>query len=352
MLNFKNLKVWIEDSSLPCGGIFCLGTYNMNMGASETSNKILERLQRKAGVPGLLDVLSERLSPSELTSLMLEVYRRQAQKRTLAQVLTDYEQNRFVRPSRVEVRGLLEWEQVTLSSLPDVFEPMELAPVCPIGTSSVLAGVNQHWAVVTSRNSEVVSDATNVLALEVASRRRQLLRDAPRSSQAVHLAAHHRLLRPQLFTGPHQLAHFALFALISGGRAGSGSSFELQAIATHLHVHLTALRAYLGSSLVLRVVISDFSNRDRLDALESEVLVALRQNFENLTCVIDSERSSGRGYYSGFVFQIYAHAGHEELFLVDGGEVNWTQKLLANAKERLIISGLGSERVVILARDA
>jgi hypothetical protein len=333
------------------GGLFRLGTYNMNMGASEASHKILERLQRKAGVPGLLDVLSERFSPSELTSLMLEVYRRQAQKRTLAQVLTDYEQDRFVRPSRVDVQRLLEWEQVALSSLPDGFEPLELAPVCPLGTSSVVAGVDQNWSVATSRNSEVVSDATNVLALEVASRRRQLLRDDPRSSQVVHLAAHHRLLRPQLFTGPHQVAHFALFALVSGGRAGGRSSFELQTIATHLHIHLKALRAYLGSSLVLRVVISDFSERDRVDALESEVLVSLRQNFENLTCVIDPERSSGRGYYSGLAFQIYAQTGHEELFLVDGGEVNWTQKLLANAKERLVISGLGSERVVMLARD-
>ena len=42
---------------------------------------------------------------------------------------------------------------------------------------------------------------------------------------------------------------------------------------------------------------------------------------------------------------------HEELFLVDGGEVNWTQKLLVNAKERLVISGLGSERVLMLTRD-
>jgi hypothetical protein len=158
-------------------------------------------------------------------------------------------------------------------------------------------------------------------------------------------------LRPQVFSGPHQVAHFALFALVSGGRAGGGSSFELQSVATHLQIHLRALRVYLGSSLMLRVVISDFSNRDRLDAVESEVLVSLRQNFENLTCVTDPERSSGRGYYSGLVFQIYAQTKHEEVFLVDGGEVNWTQKLLGNAKERLVISGLGSERVVMLARD-
>ena len=79
MLNFKSLKQFMQVRASRNGGFFCLGTYNMNMGASETSNKILVRLQRKAGVPGLLDVLSERLSPSELTSSMLEVYRRQAQ---------------------------------------------------------------------------------------------------------------------------------------------------------------------------------------------------------------------------------------------------------------------------------
>ena len=319
------------------------------MSASEASNKILERLQRKAGVPGLLEALSERLSPSELTSLMLEVYRRQAQKRTPAQLLADYEQDRFVSPSRVTVQRLLEWEQVALSSLPDGFEPVALAPVCPIGTSSVVAGVDQHWAVATSRNSEVVSDATNVLALEVASRRRRLLRQEARSSQEVHLAAHHRLLRPQLFTSPHQLAHFALFAVVSGGRAGGGSSFELRTVATHLQLHARALRTHLGPDLRLRVVVSDFSDRNRLAALESEVLASLRQGFENLTCEVDAERSSGRGYYSGLAFHVYAQTERDQHFLVDGGEVDWTQKLLGNAKERLIISGLGSERVVTLA---
>jgi hypothetical protein len=33
------------------------------------------------------------------------------------------------------------------------------------------------------------------------------------------------------------------------------------------------------------------------------------------------------------------------LELVDGGSVNWTQQFLSNAKERLVISGIGSERL-------
>jgi hypothetical protein len=49
-------------------------------------------------------------------------------------------------------------------------------------------------------------------------------------------------------------------------------------------------------------------------------------------------------------FKIFAtpSTGREQE-LVDGGDVDWTQKLLNNAKERLVISGCGSERVCELS---
>jgi hypothetical protein len=34
--------------------------------------------------------------------------------------------------------------------------------------------------------------------------------------------------------------------------------------------------------------------------------------------------------------------------IVDGGFTDWTQQLLSNRKERLLISGMGSERFVSL----
>ena len=39
------------------------------------------------------------------------------------------------------------------------------------------------------------------------------------------------------------------------------------------------------------------------------------------------------------------------LELADGGAVDWTQKLLSNAKERLVISGISDERLCSLFRD-
>ena len=35
----------------------------------------------------------------------------------------------------------------------------------------------------------------------------------------------------------------------------------------------------------------------------------------------------------------------------DGGAVDWTQKLLSNARERLVISGISGERLCSLVRD-
>ncbi len=51
------------------------------------------------------------------------------------------------------------------------------------------------------------------------------------------------------------------------------------------------------------------------------------------------------GYYSGMRFNLFATTDEgEELFLVDGGPTDWTQKLLQNKKERLMTSGMGTER--------
>jgi len=71
-----------------------------------------DRIEREADLPGLASILAESLSPTDLQSLLIEVYRLRAGRRTPAQILSDYEENRFVRPSAVSARRLLEWEAV------------------------------------------------------------------------------------------------------------------------------------------------------------------------------------------------------------------------------------------------
>jgi hypothetical protein len=85
----------------------------------------------------------------------------------------------------------------------------------------------------------------------------------------------------------------------------------------------------------------------RREILEAEVLDKLSQTYEAVkfghTCVQQQEQR----YYTGVRFGIYAEdqAG-TEYFLVDGGFTDWTQQLLSDRKERLLISGLGSERLI------
>ena len=309
-------------------------------------NKILQRIEREADLPGLASILAERFSPTDLQSLLIEVARLRSNRRKPSDMLADFASNRFVRPSPVSPRSFLIWEQIAFAHLPLGFQALELSPVCPLGTNSVVAPVDQNWAVSTVRNTEVVSDSTNVLALECALRRRELLRENSRSSEPVHLAASHRLLRAQQFKGARQLAHFAAFVLCSAGRDQGSLSYELNALKLHIGFYIAALRAYLGSDTPLYLSLTDLSGGKNTEKIETQFFPTVRPEFAGVTCEFDEERRSGRGYYRDVCFHIHAGlASGERLELVDGGAVDWTQKLLSSAKERLVISGIGSERL-------
>ena len=62
------------------------------------------------------------------------------------------------------------------------------------------------------------------------------------------------------------------------------------------------------------------------------------------------ERESGRAYYRGLCFKVFAGRGRHRLEVGDGGFVDWTAKLLGSRKERLLISGYGIDRLAILDR--
>ena len=309
-------------------------------------NRIIERIEQEAGIPGLASILAEKLSPTDLQSLLLEVYRIRSARIRPSMVLADFEANRFVRPSAISPISLLRWEQIAFSHLPLEFEPIALSPVCPFGTSSAVSSVGQNWAVTTARNTEVVSDSTNVLALECAIRRRELLRSDPKSSEAVHLATSHRLLRAQHYDRPGSTSHFSSFALCSAGKDHGNLQFELVTLILHIRFYLRALRTFLGPDVPLRVSIADFSSHAHVELIETQLLSAIHSEFEGVEVGFDAGRTRGKGYYSDLCFHIHATAASgQRLELVDGGSVPWTQKFLSNAKERLVISGIGSERL-------
>src|SRR5947207_623833 len=145
----------------------------------------LARIEHDADVAHLLEALTERIAPTDLQSLLLEVYSRRAAATTAKRLLEQYEQNRFVAPSAADPRMLVEIARLAWKLLPEGYAPLELSPLCPLGTNSAVASVSQKKVVSTARNTEVVSDSTNVLALECAVRRPRLRQAAGRRREPV-----------------------------------------------------------------------------------------------------------------------------------------------------------------------
>ena len=192
-------------------------------------SRIINRIERDAGVPHLADILSARLALTDLQSLLLEVYARRARKRDPKALLDDHVSNRFTKPSASDPARLVEWDRVAFLTLLRVFQAIELSPVCSLGTGSVLSPISQDWTVSTIRNTEIVADSTNVLAIECAVRRREQKNFSRGQVASVHFAASHRLLRGQkINVRPGVLQHFRLFSLCSSGRDPGNLQFETE----------------------------------------------------------------------------------------------------------------------------
>ncbi len=183
---------------------------------------MLDRILRERGTADLLDWLSAELTPTDLKSLMLAVYRTRAARQTPARVLDQYEHNRFVQPAAVGLRARAAVDRVALACAGPAFDALDLAPVCPLGTVTAVGPVDQNSVVSTTRNTEVVSDCTNVLALECAIRRRAQRRNPATANDYVRLCTSQRLLRAQHYNRPGLRAHFQIFALCTAGRAEGG----------------------------------------------------------------------------------------------------------------------------------
>jgi len=309
-------------------------------------NPIIARIQREAGVPDLVDVLADRLDPTDVQSLLLEVYRRRAAKVSAGQLLGQYERDRFVRPSTLAPALLTDVGRLAWSLLPDSYEAIELSPVCPLGANAAIATVDQNKVVTTIRNTEVVADATNALALECAVRRRRLLGRDPRSRERVRLCASHRLVRGQAYRSASAQAHFRLLGLCAAGRDEGSFRFETTSLTEQIGFYLHLLRevAHLGYRVErVRVAVTAF-DAGREHALVEQVLMPLRAGYPDVACALDPDRKTGRGYYVGACFHVYVtNEAGVEFELIDGGFTTWTQQLLSSNKERLLISGLGVE---------
>lgn len=337
-------------------------------------SKIVSRIERGLGFAGLVEALA-RLPASDFRSLLMETCALRAAACKETALMAQAARDPLLAPGEVSPAVLMAFDRAAFEAAAE-FEAVELSPVSPFGANHVLGGASQNSVLTALRNVELPGDSTVAMAIECARRRR--------SGNVVRLCASHRLIRLQPFDGPGFTPHFRLFAMVTAGRDAGSLRFELAHLSEHVRVYLrlfralqlheplvevtdlTALAAALAEAGVARGEVREsvrahwLGGSERFlqergiplpaDArhplLESEVFASLRSEFPEAEFRVNQRRLEGFGYYRAFALRISPLAPDGIRYPVtDGGFTDWTARLMGNRKERLLISGIGSELV-------
>lgn len=281
--------------------------------------------------PAAFDALACGLPASALWSLLLDVFAARASRRQPADLVRQYERDTFTTPAPIDQRTLVELDGHLLAAA-EGFGAIELSPLAPLGSSSAIALASQHKVVSALRGTEVVSDPTNVLALEVARR----LRTGP--GREVHLATCHRCVRAQAVPKVEGFAqHFRIFCLASGGHERKNRGFLVDALANQIRTHIRALdrlerHGYAFPERRVRVLTTPANDAigDRLASAIADVPVA--------RSVLEHE------YYDGVRFMIDVRGTDGSGWpLIDGGAFSWLRALTSNHKHVFVASGMGAQ---------
>jgi hypothetical protein len=336
---------------------------------SKGRSKIVARIAAEAGVPDLDDRLA-RLSPSDLNSLLLEILARR--ERTPAEILRAV--TPLTAPCAIDARAMHVFDDAAFGAASD-FEAVEVSPVAPLGMAHALGGIDQNNVLSALRQTEISGDPTNQLALECARRRAADPRE-------VNLCASHRSIRMQPFDVPGFSPHFRLFALVTAGRDTGNREFETRALLAHIRFYLTLFTALNGRGFSFAAPVVEIADTQATlaslaahglawDDLRPHVhahnvggserlfaernitlpppeplafLDPLRAEFPDADFRTTNTRLEGLGYYSGWCLRISPLAPDGNRYpIVDGGFTDWTARLLANRKERLLATGVGSQ---------
>lgn len=306
------------------------------------ANPAIERVWAKV-LADPRSALEHELDPSDLNTLLIALARARAARVTPARLLQRWRADRYVQPAASDPRQVWHVEARLWDLLSDEFTPIDLSPVTPLGTCSAMATVDQHRVVSTNRASEVVSDPTNVLALEAAARRKR----SP--AKAVHLAACHRVLRAQPFEGDGLLQHFRLFALLSSDRDRGSGSTEAAMLVTHLRFWL-AVVTDLAPGTAVRAELTVFGSPVVRQRFHDTVSTSLAPQPELVSVREDRARERARGYYTSGAIRLVVEGPPDIGEIGDGGFTDWTAKLMADNKERCLISCIATERLTAVAR--
>jgi hypothetical protein len=300
---------------------------------------IIKNVLEKTGNENLINELTTRLSQSEITTLLLALSKEIANKNTPNDILSKYESNRFVKPSRLNPIKVKKVEILMLEMAEaSGFLSVLLSPASPLGSCSVIAKVDQNNVISATRGLEFIADNTNMLAIYLASGIKNKTIDNTKSP--VHLSAICRVTRGQMFRINSFVPHFSLFTLASSGKDTGSYCFEKDTITRHMQFYINYFGNKLGYRLKVTLNIRN-GYTDKIGFID-RIHCHLCEIYPHTEFIVNREETDN-SYYQGINFKINV----EDIEIVDGGFVDWTQKLLGNKKERLLISGAGVDLQLI-----
>jgi hypothetical protein len=314
----------------------------MNQNQNQNQNKAIQRVLEQSGNPDLLEIWNKELSLSDINTFLLELFRLQTKEASYADLLRKYVENRFVHPSKVDPIALKQLEIAVLQLAQSAsYQPILLSPIAPLGSCSVVAAADQNKIISALRGTEVVADATNLLALYIC----DLLKSnkASNGKDSIKFSTTHRHVRTQPLNKPGQLPHFHLFCMVASGKDQGSYIFEKTTLQEHITVYQTIFKTLFNADI--QVQLSQRGGypdgRGFIERISDHL-----QNMLPQIVVTENPSKTDNLYYIGLQFTIVVNINGQELNIGDGGFVDWPQKLLDNRKQRMMISAIGLDRLL------
>jgi hypothetical protein len=304
------------------------------------SSFIAKNILKRSESEKLLSLLVQDLSGSELSSLLLEVFRQRSQRIPAAELLRQYQKNRFVQPADLPVMQMKQMEIDVLSLFArHSFQPIELSPVAVFGACSVVSPTDQNKILSAIRGTEVLADATNSIALHVSDLKKNKQWIPASAGDKIRFSTIQRHIRAQAISSKGFTPHFKIGCLVTCGRDTGQYTFEKESLSEHVAVMLSLYREYYQvEDIRFRLLCRD--GYDDPMALAERLKDHLVNEHKISVEVIAAPEKSNH-YYKGVQYKIDIKKNGKQFEIGDGGFVDWTQQLLQNKKERMLSTGIG-----------
>mgnify|MGYP000873285393 CR=1 FL=1 len=301
-------------------------------------NDILRRISSDLDIEDIVEKLSS-YPMADLNTLLLEVFKRKSELLNPSSLNKNFKSNRFSLPSEINCLDYHKTE-VKLFELAENFNICQilLSPVAPFGTGSLSKCVSQNNILTSLRNTEVLSDPTNMLCLLIADKINNICKE----DYTYNLCTSSRCLRTQMYKEQSFFSHFGIFCIVSTGKDGGSYLCEKELLKFHISFYIEFLQNILHKKISIEL--SKRKGYKDSDGFFLRINTFINNLYPNIEIINTSDLENN--YYKGLNFKIYIVDGSIRKEVVGGGFVDWINRLTNNNKMRCLTSAISIDSIV------